>query len=51
MLGVGVMVYAFAGQTLSDQAESMFGYTPSEKDKERLKNALPTIRTIDKDGP
>jgi len=44
------MAYALAGQTLSDQAEATFGYTPTERDKERLQGVLPTIRTIDKAG-
>lgn len=50
LIGVGVMVYAVAGQFLSDQAEKSFGYTPTDADREKLDQVLPKIRVIDKEG-
>jgi hypothetical protein len=48
MIGVGVMAYAGAGLFLSDKAEEKFGLTPTDKDLEELKGALPKITTVDR---
>lgn len=42
-MGVGIIAYAGAGLYLSDKAEEKFGFTPTEKDKEELRNAMPKI--------
>lgn len=42
------MAYACAGLYLSDKAEERFGLTPTEKDREELRNALPKIVTVER---
>ncbi|KAH7072487.1 hypothetical protein FB567DRAFT_597875 [Paraphoma chrysanthemicola] len=49
-IGVGIMVYAGVGLFLSDKAEEKFGLTPTEKDKEELRNALPKITTVERNN-
>jgi len=48
MIGAGIMAYAGAGLFLSDKAEEKLGLTPTEKDKEELRNALPKITTVER---
>lgn len=48
IIGVGVMAYAGVGLYISDVAEEKLGYTPTEKDKEQLKEALPKISAVEK---
>lgn len=50
-LGVGVAVLAWgtAGLYLSDRAEEKFGFKPTEKDKEDLRQMTPHIITVDKE--
>ncbi|KAH7359542.1 hypothetical protein BKA66DRAFT_574197 [Pyrenochaeta sp. MPI-SDFR-AT-0127] len=48
MIGVGIMAYAGAGLYLSDKIEENLGITPTEEDREELKQALPRILTVDK---
>lgn len=51
LIGGGVMAYAFFGLFLSDKVESAFGLTPTEEDKKRLREAVPTIHLVErKDG-
>jgi hypothetical protein len=47
-IGFGIMAYAGFGLFLSDKAEEKFGLTPTEKDKEELRNALPKISTVER---
>ena len=47
-IGLGIMAYATAGLYLSDKAEEKLGLTPTEKDKEELRNALPKITTVER---
>jgi len=49
-LGVGIMAYAGFGLLASDQAEKSFGLTPTEEDKQRLKEQMPKLRMVDKDS-
>lgn len=42
------MAYAGVGLYLSDKAEEKFGLTPTDKDKEELRNAIPKITPIEK---
>ncbi|KAK5998469.1 hypothetical protein PT974_00848 [Cladobotryum mycophilum] len=51
-LGVGIAVLAWgtAGLYISDRAEEKFGYTPTEQDKENLRNLAPKIITVEKGG-
>jgi hypothetical protein len=51
IIGVGVMAYAGAGLYLSDKAEEKFGLTPTEKDREQLRDALPKIAAVEKRNP
>lgn len=50
IIGVGIMAYAGAGLYLSDRAEERFGLTPTEKDREELRKAMPKIATVEKRG-
>ncbi|KAH7064108.1 hypothetical protein BKA63DRAFT_572540 [Paraphoma chrysanthemicola] len=50
VIGVGIMAYAGVGLFLSDKAEEKFGLTPTEKDKEELRNALPKITTVERNN-
>jgi hypothetical protein len=43
------MGYAATGLFLSDKAEEKFGLTPTPEDHERLRQAIPKIRTVEKD--
>jgi hypothetical protein len=50
LIGAGVMGYAFIGMTLSDQAEKVFGYVPSEEDKQKLEKSMPKIHSVDRES-
>ncbi|THY73626.1 hypothetical protein D6C86_09022 [Aureobasidium pullulans] len=47
MVGGGAMAYACIGLFLSDTAEEKLGYTPTEEDKRRLREAMPRIRVVE----
>ena len=47
MVGGGIIGYACLGLFLSDTAEERLGYTPTEDDKKRLRDALPRIRVVE----
>jgi hypothetical protein len=47
MVGGGMIGYACLGLFLADTAEEKLGYTPTEEDKKRLREALPKIRVVD----
>jgi hypothetical protein len=42
------MAYAGLGLFLSNKAEEKFGLTPTEKDREELRQALPKITTVER---
>lgn len=48
MIGAGMMAYACAGLYLTDKAEEHFGFTPTERDNEELRVAMPRIITVEK---
>lgn len=48
-IGAGLITYGLAGSYLTNKAEVAFDMVPTEEDNERLKNALPTIRTLDRE--
>ena len=48
-VGGGIMAYAVFGLMLSDKAEEAFGLTPSEKDKQDLREAVPKIHLVERD--
>jgi hypothetical protein len=50
MLGCGFMAWSIVGLYLSDAAESKLGLQPTAAEKERLRKAIPRIRTVDPDG-
>lgn len=43
------MAYAAFGLLLSDKAEEAFGFTPTQQDKERLKDIVPKVRVVEKE--
>jgi len=43
------MGYAGFGVLMSDQAEKIFGMAPTDRDKEKLQEAIPRIRHVDRD--
>ncbi|THW06816.1 hypothetical protein D6D25_08077 [Aureobasidium pullulans] len=47
MVGGGAMAYACIGLFLSDTAEEKLGYTPTEEDKRKLREAMPRIRVVE----
>jgi hypothetical protein len=47
MVGGGIIGYACLGLFLADTAEEKLGYTPTEEDKKRLREALPKIRVVE----
>jgi hypothetical protein len=46
-VGGGAMLYACLGLYISDAAEKKLGYTPTEEDKRKLREAMPKIRIVD----
>ena len=49
-LGIGIMIWAGLGIILTDRAEEKFDLVPTEKDKERLEEAVPRIRFVERNG-
>ncbi|KAK5138162.1 hypothetical protein LTR08_004857 [Meristemomyces frigidus] len=49
LIGGSVMAYAGFGIFASDLMESYFGLTPTDQDRQRLKEAMPKIHTIDRE--
>ncbi|KAF2433498.1 hypothetical protein EJ08DRAFT_694392 [Tothia fuscella] len=47
--GVAIMAYASTALFLSDKAEEKFGMVPTPEDMEKLRGAIPRIRTVGKD--
>ena len=43
------MAYAAAGLFLSDKAEQSFGFTPTEYDKQKLRDAIPKVHMVEKE--
>lgn len=43
------MAYAAFGLLLSDRAEDAFGFTPTEKDKQDLRDAVPKIHMVERE--
>jgi hypothetical protein len=50
LIGIGIMGYAVAGLYLSDTAEEKFGMKATDEDRAKLREVIPTIRTVDKDA-
>jgi len=50
IFGGGIIAWALIAQTLTDQAEPMFGFNATEQDKERLRESLPKIRSVESAG-
>jgi hypothetical protein len=42
------MTWAATGLFLSDKAEERFGLTPTDKDREELRNAMPKITAVER---
>ncbi|KJZ79932.1 hypothetical protein HIM_00646 [Hirsutella minnesotensis 3608] len=47
-VGVGIIAWGLAGLYFTDRAEEKLGLTPSEKDKEELRNWAPRITAVDR---
>lgn len=45
------MGWGFLGIMLSDRAEEKFDLVPTDEDKAKLREIIPTIRTVDRDDP
>lgn len=43
------MAYAALGLLLSDKAEEALGFTPSEKDKQDLRDGVPKIHMVERE--
>lgn len=48
IVGVTIMMYAGAGLYFTDKAEEKFGLTPTDKDFEELRKAMPKISAVEK---
>lgn len=48
-MGVAVLAWGAAGLYISDRAEEKFGFTPTEKDKEELRQMTPHIVTVERE--
>ncbi|KAI6796231.1 hypothetical protein KC363_g3734 [Hortaea werneckii] len=51
LIGGGIMTYAVAGMFLSDKAEQFFGFEPTDQDRKRLQDSIPTIHAVDREKP
>ena len=49
IIGGGLIAYAGFGIFASDVMESYLGLTPTEQDRQRLKEVMPTIHAVDRD--
>lgn len=49
MIGVGIMAWSGIGLLVSDTAEKKLGYEATEADRERLRDALPRVRFVEKE--
>ncbi|KAI9859921.1 MAG: hypothetical protein M1824_003509 [Vezdaea acicularis] len=47
-IGAGLMAYGYFGVIASDKAEEIFGLTPTEEDRERLREVIPKIDFVEK---
>lgn len=49
-MGVGLTIIAWgcAGPYLSDRAEEVFGFTPTEQDKKNLEKLKPRLTAVDR---
>jgi hypothetical protein len=47
-VGVGVIAWGVAGLYLSDKAEESLGYTPTEADKEKIRQYTPRITAVER---
>ncbi|TKA67220.1 hypothetical protein B0A55_08779 [Friedmanniomyces simplex] len=50
LIGGGIMAYATFGLLVSDKAEEALGLVPTEEDKQRLREAVPKIQTVERSG-
>lgn len=48
LIGGGIMAYAAFGLLVSDKAEEALGLVPTEEDKQRLREAIPRIHTVER---
>jgi len=49
IIGGGIMAYAGFGLLVSDKAEQILGFTPTEEDKRKLQEVLPKVHLVGKD--
>jgi len=48
-VGLGIIAWGAIGLYVSDTAEKKFGFEPSERDKEALREVMPKITVVEKD--
>lgn len=48
-MGVAVLAWGAAGLYLSDRAEERFGFTPTDEDREALRQMTPHIVTVERE--
>ncbi|KAK6531645.1 hypothetical protein TWF694_002823 [Orbilia ellipsospora] len=48
-LGGGLIAYGLVGEYLTDRAAEAFGLTPTEQDKQKLKELIPRISVVEKE--
>ena len=44
------MAYAGFGLLVSDKAEQVFGYTPTEGDRQRVRDTMPRVQMVEREG-
>ncbi|KAK6509873.1 hypothetical protein TWF481_004601 [Arthrobotrys musiformis] len=49
-LGGGLITYGLIGDYLTDSVGDAFGLTPTEQDKQKLRDMVPKISAVDKPG-
>nr|POE54498.1 hypothetical protein CFP56_41436 [Quercus suber] len=49
LLGGGIIAWSAVGLFISDRAEEAWGLTPTEQDKQKLREALPRISVRDRE--
>ncbi|EPS41674.1 hypothetical protein H072_4424 [Dactylellina haptotyla CBS 200.50] len=47
-LGGGLIAYGLVGEYVTDRAADAFGLTPTEEDKQKLKEMIPKISVVEK---
>lgn len=49
IVGGGIIAWGAFGLFLSDKVEKAYGLTPTEHDRQKLKEAIPKVHLVDKE--